>query len=190
MTENGLNWTRLSTSIAYSSSEFDVRQDVVTDSRTELCVSYLDAADAVTVVAFTQDDNILVVDEWRHSVNRIDRGLPSGQLEPDETDPAEAARRELREETGYKAGELEAIGTFEPLNSLVDAVIHYFIATDCRATGDRNPDADERIRVLTKSMDELRTMIETGELTDMKTAFGILYVSSSLESNTQPAEGA
>ncbi|MFC4246064.1 NUDIX hydrolase [Natribaculum luteum] len=177
MTDDITNWEVESTDVAYSSGDFDVRRDVVTGLERELSVEYLETADAVTVLPFRRDGRVILAEEWRHSVKRTDVGLPSGQIEPVDDTPADAARRELREETGYEVGRLVSLGSFEPLNSLIDASIHYFVAEECRPTGDRNPDADESIRIRCLSLETARGMVRDGDITDMKTALALLYYS-------------
>lgn len=178
--ENEEEYECVQQSIPYTGDAFDVRRDVYRTDEAEFSVEYLDATDAVTVLPFTTDGEVLVLEEWRYSVGRTDRGLPGGQLEPGDDSPADAARRELREETGYDVGSLEPLGAFEPLNSLLTTRIHYFAAYDCQQTGEPDPDADELIRVDTRSLDDLREAVCTGAITDTRTAFAVLYASSLL----------
>jgi len=166
------------TEIPYLGEQFDVRRDVVSGAHGRLEIEYLDTNDAVVVVATTSTDQIVVVEEWRQSVERFDIGLPGGQLEPTDETPEAAARRELCEETGYKANRLVPMQSFEPLNSLLNTTIHFFIAPDCQKTGAPDPDADERIRVRTESIELLRTWVRDGTISDMKTAVALLYYSA------------
>lgn len=69
--------------------------------------------DYVVVVATTADGEILLVRQYRPAVDRVTLELPSGLLDPGET-PAEAARRELFEETGYVAHTVEPLGALLP----------------------------------------------------------------------------
>lgn len=163
------------TEIPYTSEQFDVRRDVVSGTHDRLETEYLDTTDAVIVIAITSTDRIVVVEEWRQSVERFDIGLPGGQLELTDETPKAAARRELREETGYEADRLVPMQSFEPLNSLLNTTIHFFIAPDCRKTGAPEPDADERIRVRTESIESLRTWVRDGTISDMTTAVALLY---------------
>ncbi|ELY50888.1 NUDIX hydrolase [Natronolimnohabitans innermongolicus] len=166
---------RQETEIAYAGAQFDVRRDTVSGDHERHEVEYLETADAVVVVATTPDDRILVVEEWRQSVGRFDIGLPGGQLEPTDESSAAAARRELREETGYEADRLVPMQSFDPLTSLLDSTIHFFVAPDCRRAGEPEPDADERIRIRTASLESLRSQVRDGTITDMKTAVAVLY---------------
>ncbi|ARS88760.1 NUDIX hydrolase [Natrarchaeobaculum aegyptiacum] len=180
MENDGMQFDCVQQSIPYAGDAFDVRRDVYRTDDTDFSVEYLDTADAVTVLAFTTDGEVLVLEEWRYSVGRTDCGLPGGQLEPGDDGPADAARRELREETGYEAGSLESLGAFEPLNSLLTTRIYYFAAHDCQQTDEPDPDVDEQIRVDTRSLAALRDAVCDGAITDTRTAFAVLYASSFL----------
>ncbi|MDQ2052914.1 NUDIX hydrolase [Natronolimnohabitans sp. A-GB9] len=169
------------TTVPYSGESFDVCREIVAGDHEEFAVEYLDTDDAVTVIAFTPDDRVLVVEEWRQSVDRFDIGLPGGQLEADDADPAEAASRELREETGYEADRLIPMQSFEPLNSLLNTTIHLFVAEGCQPTGTRDPDVDEQIRVRTEPLETLIAQIHDGTIIDMKTAVTLLYYDSTYD---------
>ncbi|MEP7358283.1 MAG: NUDIX hydrolase [Anaerolineales bacterium] len=73
----------------------------------------LDMLDYVTILAQTEQGEILLVRQYRPAVERVTLELPSGHVEPGET-PAQAARRELLEETGYEADSVEHLGTLIP----------------------------------------------------------------------------
>ncbi|WP_226043109.1 NUDIX hydrolase [Natrinema sp. DC36] len=169
------------TEIPYSGEQFDVRRDVVSGAHDQLEIEYLDTANAVVVIAMTPDDRIIVVEEWRQSVKRFDIGLPGGQLEPTDETLEAAAQRELREETGYETDRLVPMQSFDPLNSLLNTTIHFFVATNCQKVGEPNPDEDERIRMQTESLETLRTWVRDGTITDMKTAVALLYYSDFIE---------
>lgn len=73
----------------------------------------LELADYVSVVALTPDRHLVLVRQYRPVVERVTLELPSGHVDAGET-PEEAARRELLEETGFTAGDLELLGTLVP----------------------------------------------------------------------------
>ena len=120
------------------------------------------------------DPTVVLVEEWRQAVDRVNRGLPAGGIEPGEG-PAAAARRELREETGHVAGELESLTVTEPANGLLDSAYHYFLARDCRPEAEQRLDRDESIRVTTAPLSAVRAAVASGETRDGRSALGVLY---------------
>lgn len=171
-----LEWETVDTDIDYRCPGFDVRNDVVelpdgTDSE----YHYVDEPPAVVVLPFTADGDVVVIDEWRQAVGRVNRGLPAGSVEPGEDDDLEAAAaRELTEETGYRAAAFDHLLTVEPTNGLANSVHHHFLARDCEPTGERDLDHDESIRVETTGYDDLLADVVDGELRDGRTATAVL----------------
>jgi 8-oxo-dGTP pyrophosphatase MutT (NUDIX family) len=116
--------------------------------------------DYAAVVAFTEDGRILVVRQYRPAVERFSLELPSGIIDPGE-EPAETARRELLEETGYAAARAEVIG---PL--LVDTGRLSNRIFGCVATGALPVDGcapEEGIEVFAWTVDELWRATRSGE---------------------------
>ena len=103
MIDDPLRWETLDTEIDYTCPGFDVRRDdVQLPDGTETDYHYVDESPAVVILPLTPDGDIVVIEEWRQAVGRINRGLPAGSMEAGE-DRTVAAHRELREETGYEA---------------------------------------------------------------------------------------
>jgi len=100
---------------------------------------------------------VVVIDEWRQAVGRVNRGLPAGSVEPEDADDLErAAARELAEETGYEADSFERLTTVEPTNGIADSVHHHFLATGCEPTAEQDLDHhNESIAVETVPYDDL-----------------------------------
>jgi ADP-ribose pyrophosphatase len=171
-----LAWETTGSRIDYRCPGFDVRaDDVVLPDGTETDFHSVTEPPSVVVLPFTAGGDVVVIEEWRQAVRRVNLGLPAGGLETeDEEDVALAARRELAEETGYEAGAVEHMATYEPSNGLFDSVFHYFVAHGCEPTGERDLDFNESIRVGTRSFADLREMALTDELRDGRSALGIL----------------
>ncbi|WP_436902502.1 NUDIX hydrolase [Halovenus halobia] len=168
-------WKTLDEHTAYSCPGFDiVNETVELPDGTETDFDYLTEGESAVILPFTTDGNVVVIDEWRHAVKRTNRGLPAGSLEPDE-DREQGARRELREETGYEAGEMSYLGGFEPANGFSDAYFHYFVAEDCERTGEQSLDDNETIEVSTAGFEDLVSAVRAGELEDGRTATAILH---------------
>ncbi|WP_255150844.1 NUDIX hydrolase [Halorarius halobius] len=175
MTDDPLAWETLDSAVDYTCPGFDVqRDDVRLPDGTETEFHFLTEPDSVVVLPFTPDGDVVVIEEWRQAVKRVNRGLPAGGLEPGDDDVATAARRELAEETGYEAGTVERLCTYEPANGLLDATFHYVVAHDCEPTAEQDLDFNESIRVEEAAFDDLRADCLAGEMRDGRSALAIL----------------
>jgi len=174
--DDGLVWETLDTDLAYACPGFDVRTDRVRlPDGTETAFDSIDEPSAVVVLPFTADGDVLLIEEWRQAVGRINRGLPAGTLESDDEAIERAARRELEEETGYVAGTIEHLVTVEPLNGLANSVHHHVVARECTPTGERDLDFNESIRVDTTTLDVLLEAVGDGAIRDGRTVTNLLY---------------
>ncbi|WP_135806710.1 NUDIX hydrolase [Halorussus marinus] len=171
-----LAWESLDAEVAYSCPGFDVRRERVRlPDGTETNYDYLAEPPSVVVLPFTPDGEVVVIEEWRQAVGRVNRGLPVGGTEPDDDDLSAAARRELREETGHEAEAVERLTTVEPANGVANSVLHFFVARGCTPTAQQDLDADESIRVATTTMADLREHVAADEVRDGRTTLGVLY---------------
>lgn len=90
----------------------------------------IESADWVNVVALTPDEELVLVRQFRQGSRSLTREIPGGMVDPGET-PAEAAARELLEETGYRAARLESLGSLNPNPALFTNRVHMQLALDC-----------------------------------------------------------
>lgn len=99
-------WPSLRSSVLADFRVFKVRQDVKRSPRTEKQHDFfvIDCDDWVNVIALTQDDQLVMVEQYRHGSNTVELEVPGGVIDPEDDSPLAAAGRELCEETGY-AGE-------------------------------------------------------------------------------------
>ena len=173
--EDPLAWETLDTKTAYACPGFDVlNQQVRLPDGTETAFDTIDEPAAVVVLPFTPEGDVVVIEEWRQAVGRVNRGLPAGTVESDE-DFETAARRELTEETGYEADSVECLTTVEPLNGLANSIHHHFVARGCQQTGEQELDENESISVETATVEDLMRQVATGELRDGRSALCLLY---------------
>lgn len=121
--------------------------------------------DAVCVLPIRSDGRVILIGQHRHPHGKTHWECPAGRLEPEEL-PADAARRELREETGYRAGELTELPGFYPINGISDHWAHVFAATNCVLEGELQLDPSERIVVRDFSLDEVEALVRAGMIQD------------------------
>lgn len=113
---------------------------------------------------------------WRHRFITDTWGweVPAGRIDPGEV-PAEAAAREVLEETGWRPGPLERLTTYYPLNGSSDATFHLFRSAGAVRVGDPS-DPDEAERVEWLSWDQVREEIAADRLSDGLSLTALLWV--------------
>ncbi|MFC4987639.1 MULTISPECIES: NUDIX hydrolase [Saliphagus] len=174
--DSELAWETVARRTAYSCDGFEIRNErVALPDGTETEFDYLSEPESVCILPLTPDDRVVCIEEWRQAVSRVNRGLPVGSTEPDDDSLEAAARRELREETGHEAEDLEHLLTAEPANGIADSVIHFFVASGCRPTAAQQLDDDETIRVAETSLEDLLSEIESGDLRDGRAILAVTY---------------
>jgi ADP-ribose pyrophosphatase len=118
----------------------------------------------VSVIALNEDNQVIIARQYRPGPEQIMDELPGGAVEPGE-DIEVAAKRELREETGYASNEFSYLG--KTYRSAYDnSTSHYFIAKNCYKAGEPEPDEFEYIEQVTISVDQLIDNAYKGKLID------------------------
>jgi ADP-ribose pyrophosphatase len=122
----------------------------------------------IGILALTPEGNVLLARQFRPGPGLILDEMPGGYIEEGES-PEDAARRELREETGYE-GEIEVVADTW-LSSA--AITHRFVAVarNCRRAGDQQEDEGEFIEVTTKNLADFIAQVRKGEMTDTDLAY-------------------
>jgi ADP-ribose pyrophosphatase len=131
---------------------------------------------SVAIVGVTTDGNVLLLRQSHHAIGRTLLGIPAGTLEPGET-PEACARRELEEETGYRAGQLIQLASYYTSPGYTNERLTIFYAKDCEPAGGEI-DPDELIRVATMRLTAISSLLEPGpdQLQDAKTLIGLLLL--------------
>jgi 8-oxo-dGTP pyrophosphatase MutT (NUDIX family) len=122
----------------------------------------------IALVVPVDGDRLHLVEQHRHVVGGRRWEFPSGSIDALDVDPAAAATRELREETGLSARRLVHLGSLEISPSTLDQRCHVFLATDLtQGAPDRDP-AEHDMRSAWFTRDDVERMITDGTLTDAK----------------------
>lgn len=129
---------------------------------------------ACAVIAFLDSENIILVEQFRLPLNKTLLEIPAGKLNVNE-DPMECAKRELQEETGYIAKDIEYLGSIATAPGFCDEIIHLYKAWDL-SSGEKNEDDDEFTNVKILNIDDVKDMIKNGEIIDGKTISVFTYL--------------
>lgn len=125
-----------------------------------------------SVLAVTDDGQALFVEQYRIPFGKVLLEIPAGKLEKGE-DPRTCAAREIIEETGYKAKELEPIVECFPSPGCYGETLYLFLAKGLIFVGE-NPDADEFLKVVKIPIEKAVNMAVNGEFEDAKTIISLL----------------
>ena len=135
----------------------------------------------VGIVALTDDNKILMVRQYRKPIEKDIIEIPAGKLEKGE-DPLVCGKRELEEETGYRAKEFVSLGYLYPSPGFANEVTHLYLAWDLEK-GNVNPDEDEYLDILELSVNDIYSAIMKNEINDAKTVIGFFKAMEYIKGN-------
>lgn len=127
---------------------------------------------AVCVIPVTDDNEVIMVRQYRYAFETEMLEIPAGKLEPGE-DPFDAVKRELEEESGVVANKIEYLGEIFTTVAIFDEKIHTYLATELEFKSS-HPDEDEFLEIEKIPLDILVDMVMNGKIRDSKTQIAIL----------------
>lgn len=157
-------WEKLGDEILARHLVFEVRRSLQRSPRTGVEIPFflIDTANWVNIVPITASGEVVFVRQWRQGSERVSLELPGGMIDPHETDPLQAAVRELREETGHVAEAWTSLGDNNPNPSLMTNRCHVFLAEGCTLEGDLQQDLGEDLEVVKVPVDEVDDLVRRG----------------------------
>ena len=162
--------------IVYKSRVFQVEETRVRfpDGR-ERDIAVVRHAPVVVLIPVPAPGQVMLIRQYRASIARETWELPAGGIEPGENEE-QAARRECEEEISLVPDALERLGAWFPSPGFCDEAMIFFRASDLRPPAPNSPhkpDEDENIRAQVFSVKEAKAMAASGEIVDLKTAYGL-----------------
>ena len=144
---------------------FTVRQNLSKSSEGKESNFYvLDNPDWVNVIALTESNEVVVIEQFRHGIEEITLEIPGGMVDGDEG-AGEAAKRELVEETGYTPREIILLGKSLPNPAIQNNWVYHYLAIDCQKTHEPEFDSTENVQTKLVDLSYISKAIKNGEIT-------------------------
>jgi 8-oxo-dGTP pyrophosphatase MutT (NUDIX family) len=148
--KKNLVWEEEESKKVFQGRIFSIRENLCrspdNELRTYTVIHSPDWVITVPVLKTHGGEKFVMVRQWRHGSQELSLEFPGGVFEAGE-DAAQAAARELQEETAYKAGKIQKIGEFSPNPAIMSNRVHFFMAEELVHTGRQKLDEDEFIDV-------------------------------------------
>lgn len=136
---------------------------------------------SVGIVAITEDDEIVLIKQYRKAIDKEIYEIPAGMVDFGE-EPQKAALRELKEETGYEAKKSDYLAEIYSSPGFTNEKLFIFYAEDL-SLGDQDLDEFEHLTVEKIKFDEALKLVNLGEINDSKSVAGILYYNNFRRNN-------
>ena len=147
----------------YKKDEFEI------DSEKKGEYFYLETNGASLIIPITEDGHLILITQYRYLKDKLSIEFPAGGI-LDKESPTDTAKRELLEETGYKAEELIKVGEFEGANGLIKDNFHVFVGLELEKVSEPIPEINgEKMEVSYRRPDEFEEMIRRGDIWDGQT---------------------
>ncbi|OIK09481.1 ADP-ribose pyrophosphatase [Bacillus sp. MUM 116] len=131
---------------------------------------------AVAIIAITDENKIIMVEQYRKALERTIVEIPAGKLEKGE-DPAECALRELEEETSYVCECLELLTSFYTSPGFADEIIHVYLAKGLsKKENSAELDEDEFVNIEELTLEEAIQYMKDQKIYDAKTIYAVQYL--------------
>src|SRR5258708_38598140 len=127
-------WEKVSSEPVADFRIFTIRREFKISPRTQQRHDFfvIDSVNWVNVIALTPDEQLVMVEQYRHGSNTVELEIPGGMMDATDLWPEHTAVRELREETGYEGGGAKRIGEIFPNPAIMSNVCYTVLIENCR----------------------------------------------------------
>lgn len=184
----------LAMSVSITSSEyiqqhryFTARKDgyISTDGKTVDPYFVVELPTSACALAITADNEVIMVQQYRHPIGKELLELPGGFIDDNET-PEDAIARELLEETGYVFDNIVRLGKTAANPGVLNNFTYMFLANGGKKVGEQQLDANEEIAIHLKPIEEIRTMLANNEIVQSMHALCMFYAFTELDKHSIP----
>lgn len=141
---------------------------------------YLKHPGAVMIIPLFENGDVLLERQYRYPMRKVFIEFPAGKKDAGEA-PLETAKRELLEETGYRAERYTHVTDIHNALAYCDEVIHFYLAEGLIQAGEQQLDDNEFVQVLRVPLSQLMTWIKNGWISDVKTQLGAFWLQDYLK---------
>ena len=160
-------WKTVASERVYATPIFDLhRHERSHPRRGQRNFYVLEAPAWINIIPLTAAREVVMIRQYRHGIEDFTLEIPGGMVDPDDASPLEAARREMREETGFDSERVVEIGRVHPNPAIQPNYCYSFVARDVhKVTRRRKLDSAEEIEVVTVPLTEIKNLIVSGAIT-------------------------
>jgi 8-oxo-dGTP pyrophosphatase MutT (NUDIX family) len=158
------NWQLIKSEAALDMEILKLRFDFYKNPRNNKVVRTiaLSGQDAVNVIAKTVDNKIILVRQFRFGIGDYTLEIPGGMIDEGENEPLIAAKREMKEETGYVGENWKAIGNIQSNPVFMDSLVHHFYMENAALKYELELDEAEDVEIVLMEVEEVYQKIEAG----------------------------
>jgi ADP-ribose pyrophosphatase len=172
-----LPWEKLNSKSLGDFRIFTIRSDRKISPRTreEHDFYVIDCVNWVNVIAVTPDQQLVMVEQFRHGSNTVELEIPGGMMDPSDPSPEHTGARELREETGYEGGAPRRIGEIFPNPAIMSNTCYTVLIENCRCVHPLVFDAGEDLITKLVPVSDIPALVAAGKVRHSLVVVALYY---------------
>jgi len=170
-------WEKISSQPLADYRVFRVRSQRAISPRTRQPHDFfvIDSVNWVNVVAMTPDQQLVMIEQFRHGSGTVELEIPGGMIDPEDASPQVAAARELREETGYEGDHPRIIGKIFPNPAIMSNTCYTVLLDNCRCAHPVEFDHGEDLITRLVPISDLPALVAQGKISHSLVAVGLYF---------------